>query len=68
MVKPTMIQDDFMGDFYLGCPNCKEKLSFPLVRNPQARLKYRPNECKKCDEKFDWTDEDIKDLKDLKER
>lgn len=23
-VKPKMIQDGFMGDFYLGCPKCKE--------------------------------------------
>lgn len=34
MVKPTDIVDNF-GDSYLGCPNCKEPVHFPLIRNPQ---------------------------------
>lgn len=53
-VKPTMIQDDFMGDFYLGCPKCKEAITFPLVRNPKLIYKYRPKECPKCGAKFNW--------------
>lgn len=52
-----MIQDDFMGDFYLGCPKCKEMITFPLIRNPE-RIYYnkRPNQCKKCGVEFDWSD------------
>lgn len=50
-----MIQDDFMGDFYLGCPNCKEAVHFPMVRHPE---KHRPQKCSKCSEDFDWSDED----------
>lgn len=54
MVKPEMIVDDFMGDQYLGCPNCKEVIHFPLVRNPDLINKYRPQKCSKCGEVFDW--------------
>ena len=45
-VKPKMIQDGFMGDFYLGCPKCKEMITFSLIRN----------QCKKCGVEFDWSD------------
>lgn len=55
-----MIQDDFMGDYYLGCPNCKEQIIFPLIRNSQHRLDRRPNKCNKCGVIFDWSDEDKK--------
>ena len=47
--KPEMIQDDFMGDYYLGCPNCKEPINFPLFRN-----EYKPKKCSKCGVEFDW--------------
>ena len=63
MVKPKMIQDDFMGDFYLGCPKCKEVITFPLVRNPELINKYRPNKCSKCGVEFDWSDYDKKGRK-----
>lgn len=57
MVKPTMIQDYFMGDFYLGCPSCKEAIHFPLIRNPNHIYDERPKQCSKCGEEFDWSDE-----------
>lgn len=50
MVKPIMIQDDFMYDFYLGCPKCKEPVHFPLT-------KEHPEKCMKCGEVFDWSNE-----------
>lgn len=52
-----MIQDDFMGDFYLGCPSCKEAIHFPLIRNPNHIYDKRPKQCSKCGEEFDWSDE-----------
>lgn len=52
MQKPIMIQDDFMGDFYLGCPKCKEVIHFPLINPTQNK----PKKCYKCGEEFDWTD------------
>ena len=55
-VKPKMIQDDFMGDFYLSCPKCKEMITFPLIRNPKHIYDERPNQCKKCGVEFDWSD------------
>ena len=55
-VKPKMIQDDFIGDFYLGCPKCKEAITFPLVRNPQLIYKHKPIRCSKCGVEFDWSD------------
>lgn len=55
-VKPKMIQDDFMGDFYFGCPKCKEMITFPLIRNPEHIYDKRPNQCKKCGVEFDWSD------------
>lgn len=51
IVKPGMIQDDFMGDFYLGCPNCKEAIHFSVVKNPEG---YKPQKCSKCGAEFDW--------------
>ena len=57
VTKPTMIQDDFMGDFYLGCPSCKEAIHFPLIRNPNHIYDKRPKQCSKCGEEFDWSDE-----------
>lgn len=39
MQKPIMIQDDFMGDFYLGCPKCKEVIHFPLINPTQNKPK-----------------------------
>lgn len=48
MVIPTMIPDNFMGDFYLGCPNCKEQITFPLIRNPDHIYDKKPNRCSKC--------------------
>lgn len=53
MVKPEMLQDDFMGDFYLGCLRCREMIYFPMCRNP---MKYRPAKCSQCGEFFDWSD------------
>jgi hypothetical protein len=47
-----------MGDSYLGCPNCKEVIHFPLVRNPDLIYKYRPKKCSKCGEEFDWKEGD----------
>ena len=56
MVKPTDIVDNF-GDSYLGCPNCKEPVHFPLIRNPQHIYDKRPKRCSKCGEEFDWSDD-----------
>ena len=56
MIKPTDIVDDF-GDSYLGCPNCKEPVYFPLIRNPQHIYDKRPKQCSKCGEEFDWSDD-----------
>ena len=50
MVKPEMIQDDFTGDIYLGCPFCKEVIYFPIVRNPEKKQK----KCSNCGIEFDW--------------
>lgn len=58
MVKPTMIVDDFMHDQYLGCPECKEVIHFPLIRNPIHRTDARPKRCQKCGVDFDWSDYD----------
>lgn len=58
MVKPKMLQDDFMGDFYLGCPRCREMIQFPMCRNP---MKYRPAKCSQCGEPFDWSDYERKE-------
>lgn len=57
-VKPKMIQDDFMGDFYLGCPKCKKMITFSLTIRNHERVYYnkRPNQCKKCGVEFDWSD------------
>lgn len=46
-----------MGDFYLGCPSCKEAIHFPLIRNPNHIYDKRPKRCSKCGEEFDWSDE-----------
>lgn len=46
-----------MGDFYLGCPSCKEAIHFPLIRNPNHIYDERPKQCSKCGEEFDWSDE-----------
>ena len=54
-VKPQMIEDDFMYDRYLGCPNCKEAIHFPLIRNPEHIYDHRPHQCKKCGVFFDWS-------------
>ncbi len=51
IVKPEMIQDDFMGDFYLGCPNCKEVIHFPFGKQPGT---YKPEQCSKCGAVFIW--------------
>lgn len=55
-----MIQDDFMGDFYLGCPKCGEVIHFPMVRNPDLIYKFRPKKCSNCGEEFDWKEGDVK--------
>ena len=54
MIKPTDIVDEW-GDTYLGCPNCKEAIYFPLVRNPFHIYDKRPNKCVKCGDTFDWS-------------
>ena len=59
-VKPNMIQDDFMGDFYLGCPNCQEAIVFPLGKNPNL---FKPKYCTLCGAEFDWSEFD-KERKD----
>ncbi len=56
MVKPIMIQEDFVGDFYLGCPNCEEAIIIPFGSNEL------PNNCVKCGEKFDWSEKHEKGI------
>lgn len=58
-VKPEMIQDSFMGDYYLGCPNCKEKIVFPLIRNPEHINDKSPTKCRICGAEFDWSKEKV---------
>lgn len=58
-VKPQMIEDDFMHDRYLGCPNCKEAIHFPLIRNPAHIYDQRPTHCKKCGVEFEWSEEKV---------
>lgn len=52
MVKPTDIVDGW-GDTYLGCPNCKEAIHFPLID-----IRKRPNKCIRCGAEFDWSEYD----------
>ena len=54
MITPTTIQNDFTNDCFLGCPNCKEPIIFPLIRNPDHIYDKRPNQCSKCGEFFNW--------------
>ena len=58
-VKPEIMQDDFMFDSYLGCPNCKEAIHFPLIRNPEHIYDKRPTHCKKCGAEFEWSEEKV---------
>lgn len=62
-VKPQMIEDDFMQDRYLGCPNCKETIHFPLIINPAHIYDKRPTHCKKCGVEFDWSEFEIEGVK-----
>lgn len=54
MIIPTDIQDYF-GDYYLGCPKCKEHISFPLFCNPYHIYDDAPKRCAGCGEEFDWS-------------
>ena len=54
-VKPEMMPDNFMGDFYLGCPNCKASIIFPFNKYGGTD---RPNHCRRCGAEFDWSDQD----------
>lgn len=51
-VKPKTIQDD-LGYSYLGCPKCKEIITFPLIRDSEYSY---PNQCEKCEVEFDWSE------------
>lgn len=58
MITPTTIQNDFTNDYFLECPNCKEPIIFPLIRNPAHIHDKRPNKCRICGELFNWEEYD----------
>lgn len=59
-VKPEMIRDEFFNDWYLGCPICKTRIEFPIVKNP---MDYRPKCCAVCKTEFDWSEAEKKGLR-----
>lgn len=53
-MKPINVVDEF-GDSTLSCPQCKEPIRFPLIRDPWHINDERPLYCRFCGIAFDWS-------------